>query len=67
MNEVTNFMFYLYNKWNEYEADSVFGKDLGHHIWNKWINRSDSLLWYSDLDNQCKQKLVDRANEIYAK
>ena len=66
MNEVTKFMFYIYNKWNEYEAEKIFGKDLGKHIWNKWINRSDSLRWYSELDNECKQKLVDRANEIYS-
>ena len=67
MNTVTNFMYYIYNRWNEYEAEKIFGKDLGKHIWNKWINRSDSLLWYSELDNGCKDKLVARANEIYGK
>ena len=67
MNEVTNFMHYLYNKWGFYEAENLFGKSLGEHIWEKWLNRTDSLLWYSELDNECRQKLVDRANEIYAK
>ena len=65
MNEVTKFMFYIYNRWNEYEAAKVFGDDLGAHIWSKWLDRTDSLLWYSELDNECKQKLVDRANELY--
>ena len=66
-NEVTNFMLYVYNKWSVYEAKKVFGDNLGEHIWGKWTVRRESLLWYSELDNECKQKLVDRANEIYRK
>ena len=65
MNEVTNFMYYIYNKWNEYEAEKVFGEVLGAHIWSKWLNKGDSLIWYADLDAECRQKLVDRANSIY--
>lgn len=67
MNEVTNFMLYMYNRWNVYEANKVFGDSLGKHIWGKWLERTDSLIWYSELDNECRQKLVDRANEIYRK
>ena len=67
MNEVTKFMFYVFNKWNLSEAKAIFGDNLGTHIYAKYINCSDILLWYSELDNECKQKLVDRANEIYAK
>ena len=65
MNEVTNFMLYIYNRWNEYEAGKVFGEVLGAHIWSKWLDKYDSLKWYADLDTQCRQKLVDRANSIY--
>lgn len=65
MNEVTKFMYYCFNKWNFAEAKAIFGENLGKHIWGKWIDRTDSLIWYSELDNECKQKLVDRANEIY--
>lgn len=64
-NEVTNFMYYIYNRWNLSEARAIFGKDLGSHIYDKYTNRTEVLLWYSELDKECKQKLVDRANEIY--
>ena len=71
MNEVTNFMLYIYNKWSQSEAIRVFGDDLGLHIWNKWLKSRergvDTLFWYSELDNDCKDKLVFRANEIYNK
>ena len=67
MNEVTNFMYYVYNRWNEYEAEKLFGKDLSSHIWEKFLNQHDKLKFYADLDKTCRQKLVDRANEIYGK
>jgi len=67
-NEVTNFMYYLYNKWNIYEAKRLFGLDLGAHIWKKYLECGSAVLyWYGELDSECKQKLVDRANEIYNK
>lgn len=67
-NEVTNFMYYIYNRWNAEEAKKVFGDNLGEHIYNKfqsYNNESGALYWYSELDKECRQKLVDRANEIY--
>jgi hypothetical protein len=71
-NEVTNFMLYIYNKWSKEEAIMLFGNDLGNHIFTKWVNAvnesSDSnLYWYSNLDNACRRKIVDRANELYNK
>ena len=65
-NEVTNFMYYMYNMWSESECAHVF-KELASHIWGKYLqyNKIDILYWYSQLDSECKQKLVDRANEIY--
>ena len=65
MNEVTNFMYYCFNRWSLDEACAIFGNDHGNHIWEKWTGKFDSLIWYSELDDDCKQKLVDRANEIY--
>lgn len=65
MDEVKRFGFYLFNKWNRDESIYLFGKDLGVHIWDKWLERNDRLYWFMNLDNECKQKLVDRANEIY--
>lgn len=65
-NEVTNFMYYMFNKWSEEEAKDLYGELLGKHIYNKWIAaRGDNLIWYGELDNECRQKVVDRANEIY--
>lgn len=68
MNEVTNFMLYMYNRWSQSEAINVFGGSLGLHIWNKWIkcreDGVDILYWYSELDNVCREKLVSRANEL---
>ena len=67
-NEVTNFLYYIYNRWNADEAKNVFGDNLGEHIYNKfqsYNNESGALYWYSELDKECRQKLVDRANEIY--
>lgn len=67
-NEVTNFMLYVYNKWGINEAHLLFGKNLGDHIFGKWIeHRSDQLYWYAELDESCRQKIVDRANELYNK
>lgn len=67
MNEVTHFMLYIYNRWCYDECVSLFGESLGKHIWSKYEKYSDRLYWYAELDNKCKQKLVDRANEIYRK
>lgn len=69
MNEVTNFMYYMYNRWCFDECIALFGKDLGAHIWEKYKNSmsGDKLYWYGSLDKKCQQRLVDRANEIYKK
>ena len=71
-NEVTNFMYYMYNKWCIGEAKKVFGNNLGEHVFSKWVHhRKDTglgdLYWYSELDNKCRRKIVDRANELYNK
>ena len=68
MNEVTNFMYYMYNKWNDSEATALFGKNLGAHIFEKWQHYNGRALeWYGALDTECRQKVADRANEIYGK
>ena len=70
-NDVDNFMYYLYNQWCIEEAVLVFGENLGRHIFRKWVQAdvtSDrSLYWYSNLDTECRQKIVDRANKLYNK
>ena len=65
-NEVTNFMYYMYNRWNMAEAKNLFGNNLGQHIYEKWMAyHEDNLRWYAELDVKCRQMLVDRANEIF--
>jgi hypothetical protein len=71
-NEVTNFLFYVYNKWSKEESVRLFGNDLGNHIFNKWVEKHEysndiTMSWYADLDKKCRQKIVDRANELYNK
>lgn len=72
MNEVTNFMYYMFNRWSLTESKLIYGESLGSHIWGKWnevvrFGDGDQLRFYANLDKECRQKLVDRANEIYNK
>lgn len=59
----------MYNRWCDTEAIIVFGDDLGSHIYKKWRNMrmdgAEVLQWYSELDNECRNKIVERANIIY--
>lgn len=64
-NEVTRFMLYICNRYNLTESKRVFGDNLGVHIYNKRWEIRDILMWYGALDKECRQKLVDRANELY--
>lgn len=67
-NEVTNFMYYMYNKWDERESKTIFGDMLGEHIFNKWLqHQRNEMRWYAELDTQCRNKVVQRANELYGK
>jgi hypothetical protein len=67
--DVLNFMYYLLNKWCEDECNLLFGESLGEHIYKKYVyclqEGFGHLLWFSALDNECKCKIIERANEIY--
>lgn len=65
MTQVEAFGYYMYNKWNQYEANVVFGENLGSHIFDKWINNRDVMMFFMNLDNDCRQKLVERAEQFY--
>lgn len=70
VNEVTAFMYYICNQWGIDEAKKVFGENLGEHIYNKFEEYGavlGALRWYASIDKECRQKLVDRANELYNK
>lgn len=71
-NLVTYFMWYMMNKWCLKEAQTVFGDDLGQHVYLKWVEvvrygDGDQLRFYANLDTVCRNKLVARALEIYDK
>lgn len=69
-NLVTYFAWYMFNKWSLDEAKLVFGNDLGEHIWGKWndvvrLGDGDQLRFYCNLDTVCRNKLVQRALDIF--
>lgn len=71
-NLVTYFAWYMFNKWSLDEAIQVFGFELGNHIYMKWEDvvlkgDGDQLRFYCNLDTVCRNKLVQRALEIYCK
>lgn len=64
---VENFMYYMYNQWDEDESRKVFGKIMGDHLWAKWCTSSDELRWFAYLDDANRTKIIERANEVYNK
>ena len=62
-------MYYIFNRWSEAESVRIYGTNLGQHIWKKYIEYQErhlgELRFYAELDNVCRQKLVDRADELY--
>lgn len=65
MKDIMNLTYYLFNRWTYAESLKVFGENLGSHIYDKWTDAKDSLRFFSSLDRDCRQKILDRANEIY--
>ena len=73
-NQVTCFFHYMWNKWSEDEAKIVFADSCGgyKHYWNKWCYfceeygvRSAVDMFYAELDDTNRDKLVSRALECY--
>ena len=70
-NEVTNFMYYMYNRWCIEESKMLFGENLGQHVFDKWVGKGEhtndqTMSWYGELDTGLQNKLVARANELYS-
>lgn len=65
-NDVTSFMFYMWNAWSQKECDLVFKED-GNYMWNKWQDcRCGNISeFYSLLDTENRDKLVSRALILY--
>ena len=69
-NEVESFMLYMFNRWCLDEAHLLFGESLGDHIYAKWTEKIEysidrTMSWYGDLDKKCRDKLYERAIELY--
>ena len=56
----------MWNSWNKKECDIIFG-EISDHIWHKWeaIYFKDFSDFYSYLDENCQNKLVERATSLY--
>lgn len=69
MKEVNNFMYYMFNRWCKHEAIVIYGKELGEHIFAKYLKYMEKglgeLRFYAELDNECRSKLVKRALQVY--
>jgi hypothetical protein len=69
MESVNNFMYYMFNRWCRNEAHVIYGKVLGEHIFTKYVSYIErglgELRFYAELDDECKNKLVTRANQVY--
>lgn len=69
-NEVTHFMWYMYNHWSITEAKTIFGDNLGEHIWNKWLDSFElsndhTMYWYAQLDENCRNLIVEHSKTLY--
>ena len=69
---VLSYAIYMANKWSQSEARIIWGNNLGEHIWNKWVTFNEnygthaaSMKLLYELDNECLEKLVERANALY--
>lgn len=74
-NIVTYFFFYMWNHWCEEECKIVFKDDYYPHFWDKWCEacrghetpRGASEIFYSQLSETNREKIVNRTCEYYAK
>ena len=71
-NLVTYFAWYMFNRWSLDEAIHVFGFELGNHVYMKWEEvvmkgDGDNLHFYSNLDIVCRNRLVQRAIDLFDK
>lgn len=72
-NDVTSFMFYMWNRWGEEECRKAFAGHDYNHFWNKWIQAYDQMggprgaaeLFYMQLSDTYRDILVKRACECY--
>lgn len=64
-NHVSSFMYYMYNRFSLSECIALFGEELGHHIYGKYLRSGDIFRWYSELDYSTRDTIVERATQIF--
>jgi hypothetical protein len=65
-NQVSSFLYYMFNAWSQSEAITIFGNNLGRHVYDQYQrNNGNIMIWYSDLDYDCRDLLVKRAVALY--
>lgn len=67
MKDIMNFIYYMFNKWTYEESVRLFGLTLGKHIHMKRSGEKDTLRWFAELDQDSREKILKRANELYGK
>lgn len=71
-NNVTSFMFYMWNRWSKEECKHIYGIKW-EHFWDKWLwvykrlngPHGAAEVFYSELSTGNRNKLVERALECY--
>lgn len=71
-NDVSSFMYYMWNHWSEQECKEVWKDDDYSHFWKKWCALSEKYSrfgaaeeFYAELSDHNQDKLVRRALECY--
>lgn len=72
--ELECYLYYMWNAFNDYTCNRIFGNDLGNHIFDKWevciqrcrMDGAPAAL-FADLDDECRQKLTEAAVAYYNK
>ena len=72
-NDITSFMFYMWNAWCEEECQEAFKDGDWKHFWSKWCHWCNQIgsAWgaterfYSELSDHNRDRLVRRALAIY--
>lgn len=72
-NDITSFMFYMWNAWCEKECQEAFKDDDWKHFWSKWCYWCNKIgsAWgaterfYSELSDGNRNRLVRRALAVY--
>ena len=74
-NDVTSFMYYMWNAWCKEECERAFSRTVNwEHFWRKWCGICDTYgvfsateRFYAELSDRSRNLLVARALEVYDK